>query len=193
MKSELEDVRVTAEIVGFLESRSARGLDHIHGNLLEHLCGTCALLREWGNPDDICHAGLCHAVYGTSGFTAALLDVKSDRDDLAGVIGRRAEALVYFYASCDRAHLYPQIGTSTLIQFRDRFNGEVFVPDASLFASFVELTFANELDILCKDQRLIDENRPCFGGLFARCRPFASVRAFAHFVRFFGVPDASPA
>ena len=180
---------IVGEILAFLKSRSAEKLEHVHGNLVEHLDGTYALLRDWGNHADVCHAGLCHAVYGTDGFATALLDVNSDREDLVRLIGGRAEALVYFYASCDRAHVYPQIGVSTSVRFRDRFNGTSFVPDESLFASFMELTFANELDILGKDHRLVEQTRPHFGPLFSRSRALVSRQAFAYFVSLFGEAD----
>ena len=185
------DAPVVNEIVAFLTSRSAGTLGHVHGDLLEHLDGTYALLRDWDSPAHVCHAGLCHAVYGTDGFATTLLDVNAEREDLARVVGRDAEALVYFYASCDRQYLYPQIGVSTPVQFRDRFNGTVFVPEESLFASFMELTFANELDILGKNQRLVEETRPYLGALFGRCRALVSAPAFAYFVRLFGEPAQS--
>ena len=187
------DVRAVNEIVAFLGSRSAGTLGHVHGDLLEHLDGTYTLLRKWGNPPHVCHAGLCHAVYGTDGFATSLLDVTSEREDLARVIGHDAEALVYLYASCDRQYLYPQIGVSSPVHFRDRFNGTVFVPDQSLFGTFMELTFANELDILGKDQRLVEGSRPHLGALFARSEALVSAPAFAYFVSVFGEPDQSRA
>jgi hypothetical protein len=181
------------DIVAFLESRSAQSHAHVHGDLAEHLGGTYALLQQWGNSADVCHAGLCHAVYGTDGFAATLLDVNSERDDLVRIIGRDAEALVYFYASCDRGHVYPQIGVSAPINFRDRFTGRVLVPDPALFSSFMELTFANELDILSKNQLLVEQTRSYLGALFGRCREFVSAPAFASFVSLFGEPDSSRA
>jgi hypothetical protein len=192
MLPERMEVRMVNKIIAFLESRSAGKLEHVHGDLVEHLAGTYALLRSWGNPADVCHAGSCHAVYGTDGFAATLLDVSSEREDLVRIIGRHAEALVYFYASCDRAHLYPQIGVSP-VRFRDRFSGRVFVPDQSLFASFMELTFANELDILGKSHQLVEQTRPHFGALFSRCQALVSEPAFAHFVTLFGEADLSRA
>ena len=181
------------EVVSFLESRSAGRLPHVQGNLVEHLDGTYQLLKAWGNPPQVCHAGLCHAVYGTDGFAVKLLEVATEREDLARVIGPRAESLVYFYASCDRAYLYPRIRQSQPVGFRDRFDGRVFVPDAALFASFMELTFANELDMFGKDPALVEPHRASFGTLFARSRAFVSRAAFAYFVSIFGDPEISHA
>ena len=181
------------EVAAFLESRSAERLPHVQGSLIEHLDGTYGLLKEWGNPPQVCLAGLCHAVYGTDGFAVKLLEVGTEREKLSAVIGPEAESLVYFYASCDRGYLYPLIRESHPIRFRDRFDGRVFVPDATLFAGFMELTFANELDIFRKDPALVDQHRTTFGALFGRSRAFVSPTAFAGFVNVFGEPDVSQA
>jgi len=128
----------TARAMSFLRSRSAEKIAHRNGHLLDHLVGTYALLREWGDGSELCMAGLCHAVYGTDGFAGALVDL-GDRDQVRRMIGVDAERIVYFYASCDRAHLYPRAGYPS-ITFRDRFTGLVSVPDATLLRAFFELT-----------------------------------------------------
>ena len=181
------------EVVAFLESRSAERLPHVQGSLIEHLDGTYRLLKEWGNPPQICNAGLCHAVYGTDGFAVKLLEVGTERGELAGIIGPEAESLVYFYGSCDRQYLYARIRESQPIRFRDRFDGRVFVPDAALFASFMELTFANELDMFGKDLAIVEPHRMSFGPLFGHSRAFVSQAAFAYFVSIFGEADISQA
>jgi hypothetical protein len=182
-----------AEVVAFLESRSAERLAHVQGSLVEHLDGTYRLLKEWGNPPAVCYAGLCHAVYSTDGFAVKLLEVGTEREELALVIGSDAESLVYFYASCDRQYLYPLIRQSQPIRFRDRFDNRVFVPDERLFARFMELTFANELDMFRKDSVLVEQHRGSFGTLFGHSKAFVSQAAFACFVKVFGEPDMSHA
>lgn len=129
-------VCIVNEIIAFLKSRSAEKLEHVHGDLVEHLAGTYALVREWGNPPDVCHAALCHTVYGTDGFSATLLDVNSEREDLVRIIGSQAD----------------------------------------------------ELDILGKDQRLVEQARPNLGALFRRCGTLVSEPAFVSFVSLFGEP-----
>jgi hypothetical protein len=92
-------------------------------------------------------AALCHACYGTDGFPAALLGL-DERDVLVDLIGREAEAWVYRYASCDRGVVYPELATAGPLRFRDRFTGETpLVPEHDA-AVFVELTAANELDLV---------------------------------------------
>ncbi len=178
-------------VVRFLRECSIHDFGHIHGDLLEHLVGTCALLRDWGNPLSLCQAGLCHAVYSTDGYALKLLDVTSERGKHADLIGREAEALVYFYASCDRAHVYPQLGVSPAVQFRDRFTGSIFTPPSPTLAAFLELTFANELDIIAKDPRLVAPAEPVLGAMFRRCEGLVSAPAFSYFLKLFGERDGS--
>jgi hypothetical protein len=177
------------EVVAFLETRSAGQVAHVAKSLFEHLQGTYELLLEWRNPRDVCHAGLCHAVYGTDGLPVALLDVGTERATLAGVIGADAEAQVYLYASCDRSYLYPQLGTGDPLSFRDRFTGATFEPDRAAFAAFMELTFANELDMFRSDPVLVEQHQATWGRRFDRSERFVSEQAFAYFRSVFGGPE----
>lgn len=171
--------------VSFMESKSAGRVRHLEGSLLAHLKGTHDLLRRWGNPEFLCLAGLCHAAYGTDGFPAGLLGL-GRRPELSEVIGPRAEGVVYFYASCDRARVYPQIGRAWPVRFRDRFSGEEFVPADSLFFPFLELTFANELEIVRGRPALVRSTRPTIADLFERCEGMVSDPAYEYFVSIYG-------
>jgi hypothetical protein len=177
------------EVIAFLQSRSAGQVAHVAQTLFEHLQGTYELLREWGNPPEVCHAGLCHALYGTDGLPVALLDVRTDRPALAGVIGAESEGQVYLYASCDRAYLYPQLGTDSPLSFRDRFTGATFEPHPAAFAAFMELTFANELDIFRGDPLLVEQHQAIWGERFDRSQRYVSEPAYAYFHSVFGGPE----
>ena len=185
-------------VISFLKSCRAHQIAHVNGYLLAHLEGTFNLLNVWGNTAELCLAGLCHTVYGTDGFEARFLDI-SQRRELSNLIGPKAERLVYFYASCDRSHLYPQIGHALPVRFRDRFNGSIFTPEDWLFKAFLELTFANELEILRSDAALLEKSRASLEPLFAHCRRHVSDSAFACFLRLYGTrlelpdPDLSAA
>lgn len=181
------------DVVAFLESRSAGEVAHVAKTLFEHLQGTYDLLREWGSPAYVCHAGLCHALYGTDGLAASLLDVRTERPALAAVIGDAAEALVYLYASCDRSYLYPQLGTTDRPSFRDRFTAATFVPEPAAFADFMELTFANELDMFRGNPALVAEHQATWGVRFDRSQRFVTDQAFAYFRGVFGGPERRPA
>jgi hypothetical protein len=181
------------DVIAFLQSRSAGQVEHVAQTLFEHLQGTCRLLQEWGNPAEVCHAGLCHAVYGTDGFPVTLLDVHTERPALAAVIGADAEALVYFYASCDRSFLYPRLGTSDPLLFRDRFTGATFAPGQPMFERFMELTFANELDIFRHDPVLVEQHQATWGVRFECSGRYVSRAAFECFRGVFGGPERRPA
>jgi len=145
ISSRLEDLRRGA--LKLLRERGAVSVNHLNGTLFEHLVRTESLLRAWGSHDVLATAGLCHAVYGTDGFTPHLLDL-DERDALVSAIGPDAESIVYFYASCDRGFVYSQITAGEAIIFRDRFTGKVFSPAKEELRAFADLTLANEVDVV---------------------------------------------
>jgi hypothetical protein len=101
-----------------------------------------------GAPPTRCRGPACVTLaYGTDGFAPSLLGL-DERGVLAARIGGRAEAWVYLYASCDREVVYPAFGSRGSLRFRDRFTGECLMLGAGDAAVLVELTAANELDIV---------------------------------------------
>jgi hypothetical protein len=137
-------------LLGFLRSHQADTTHHLFGDLLTHLCGVEDLVRAWGGSDLLALAALGHATYGTDGFEPHLLEL-ADRPVLAATIGSEAEALVYFYASCDRHHFYGQIEAPDIspadLRFRDRFDGSETSVSAEQVARFMDLTYANEAEL----------------------------------------------
>ncbi|MBD0694156.1 DUF6817 domain-containing protein [Streptomyces sp. CBMA123] len=131
----------------FLRAHEADRIPHPGGTLLEHLARVAALLADWGTDAAVQVAGLCHAAYGTDGFDGALLAL-DERDALAALVGERAEALVYLYASCGRAAVYPRLGRDDEPLFHDRFTGEDHTPPEEDLRAFLAITAANELDVL---------------------------------------------
>jgi hypothetical protein len=130
-----------------LVERGAREVEHVHGTLFDHLLRTEGLLLAWGCPETVALAGLCHAAYGTDGFPTSLLTL-DERGLLANVAGDDVEELVYFYASCDRGFLYPNlVNHSSTFSFRDRFTKEVALATTNQLQDFVDLTLANEFDV----------------------------------------------
>jgi hypothetical protein len=163
---------VRARALRLLRDRGAETVQHLNGHLLDHLQRTERLLVDWGSSEALSTAGLCHAFYGTDGFGFALLGL-DERDVLTTAVGPEVESLVYFYASCDRDFLYPQIGLREPTTFRDRFTGDVFDPSREQLQAFVDLTMANESDV-------VDASNPSadvpdwFISLARRCGPLAS-------------------
>src|SRR5687767_10887708 len=134
-------------VVRFLEERGVPRVQHVGGTLMPHLLGTCKLLEDWGNPQPLCLAGLVHTAYGTDGFNEQLFDPMTQRQELAAIVGEEAEAITYLYDSCDRKFLYPRVRDGKP-RFRNRYTAEEFDPEPNLYRQFLELTFANELEIL---------------------------------------------
>jgi hypothetical protein len=138
------------DVLAFLESHGAGTTPHIFGDLQNHLIGVETLVRDWGGSDFLALAALTHATYGTDGFEPHILEL-AERSVLAGIVGSEVEALVYFYASCDRDHFYPQLEAPDTslpdLTFRDRFTGGAVIPEAAEVKHFVNLTFANECEL----------------------------------------------
>jgi hypothetical protein len=161
-----------------LVAADAGAIEHPGGTLLAHLGRVEELLASWGARPALVAAGLCHAFYGTDGFGVALLGL-DQRAELVEAIGEEAEALVYFYASCDRKATYPGLAEADGL-FHDRFDGTAFVPDLERRRDFAELTAANELDIASVSPRFREQYGPELFALFGRWRPLLSGPAWRH-------------
>ena len=185
------NMNYTNQALAKLRDIGAHELEHVNGDLAQHLKGTCTLLAEWGNPEPICLAGLYHAVYGTADFQAQLVPLDR-RSDVAAVIGAEAEALVYFYAACDRRYTYQQIVSEAQPRYRDRFSDETYVPKRSLLASFCELTLANELEIVSKNNEDRERFRPFYVRLFTKFSGLVSEHAFEAYLATFGMTHNQP-
>ena len=167
-----------------LNELGAYAVDHINGDLTEHLKATYSLLLQWGNAEPLCSAGLYHAVYGTDGLPNHLVPL-DQRETIARLIGSEAEQLVYFYAACDRSQFYREICTRYRPVYRNRFTGETFEPTREALSSFCELTLANELEIASKNKVFFDQY-PTITKLFNRFQGLVSAPAFAEYKRIFG-------
>ena len=161
----------------FLLERGADRLQHPGGTLYAHLGRVAALLAEWGAANEVQAAGLCHACYGTDGYAPALLSL-AERPVLSELIGVRAESLVYRYASCDRGAVYPSLHQDRPIAFRDRFTGTTRTPPERDIRAFLELTAANELDVIRHSPAMASEHGPALLWMFAAARPRLSAGAW---------------
>lgn len=171
------------EVEEFLLAKGALDVDHPGGTLLAHLRRTHDVLYAWGARPELRLAGLAHAAYGTDGFPRGLMDI-AERPTLVGLIGSAAEEIVYAYGSCDRGFTYPLL-TEPQPRLRDRFTGEVSEPSPQQVRDLVELTFANELDVLAHNGDLLTKHGDALRSLFTACKPYASAPAYAAFTSFF--------
>ena len=171
------------EVEEFLAAHGATDLDHPGGTLLAHLRRTHDTLSAWGARPELCRAGLAHAAYGTDGFPHPLVGL-AERPALTGLIGAEAESIVYTYGSCDRSFSYPLLAAGTP-RFRDRFTGAEYQPDPAAIRDFVELTIANELDVLSHNEDLLTRHGAALRDLFTAWRVHASDHANAAVDGFF--------
>lgn len=171
------------EVVEFLLARGALDVDHPGGTLLAHLQRTHDTLLDWGARPALRLAGLAHAAYGTDGFPEPLIDI-SARPNLIYLIGPEAEEIVYHYGSCDRTFSYPTLAGGRP-RLRDRFTGKVARPEPRLIGDFVELTIANELDVLSHNDELRAQYGTGLHNLFNAWCVHASEPANAAVERFF--------
>ncbi len=160
----------------FLGELGADLIPHPGGTLLAHLERVRERLALWGARPALQLAGFCHAAYGTDGFPTALLSLDR-RPELAAVIGPDAEAIVHFYASCDRAASYPSLADFAPV-FHDRFTGRTYAPDLLPRRDFAELTAANELDLARRDPDFRAQWGTDLLALFTRLRPLLSASAW---------------
>ncbi|WP_433258197.1 VOC family protein [Streptosporangium sp. CA-135522] len=148
----------------FLTAHSAAEIPHPGGTLLEHLQRVAAQLKDWDASHEVQLAGLCHATYGTDGFDRRLLDL-AGRDTLRDLIGERAEALVYLYASCDREATYLDLRA-----FRDRFTGAPVDPTPDELQAFLLITAANEIDVARHNADILAKHGNDLFAFFSRHR-----------------------
>ncbi|GHK00534.1 hypothetical protein SY2F82_23310 [Streptomyces sp. Y2F8-2] len=166
----------TDRAVTLLREFGAEGIAHPGGSLLAHLQRVQARLAAWRARPALQLAGLCHAFYGTDGFSGVLLPLDR-RQDLAAVIGAEAEAIVYLYASCDRKATYPAL-SEVDAAFHDRFTGRSWTPEPQLRRDFAELSAANELDLADVDPAFRDKWGPELFALFTRLQDLLSADAW---------------
>ena len=161
-----------------LRERGADTIEHPGGTLLDHLVRVAARLESYGAAPGLQTAGLMHAAYSTDGFDRALLTL-DERPLLVSVIGAEAEQLVYRYGATDRVPFYRQLG-QPLVVWTDRFTQGGLTLDPPEVASLVELTVANELDVL---EHLGVAATAALLELLSRARPAMSAAAWADVTR----------
>jgi hypothetical protein len=159
--------------------------EHSTRSLLDHLDGVCQLLEQWGNPPEVCIAGLFHSVYGTESYTIQSVGLER-RAYIRGLIGERTEELVYLFCACDKSHFtdnFAKPGDYTVMdQFKDK---EVAISNSTLEA-LAEISIANMLEQLPSVEHLIGRQKLEY--LFAQwkpAKPFVSARAYQEFLDYF--------
>lgn len=130
--------------ISLLEALGAGVTSHSRGTLLEHLRGTHDLLDQWGNPPQVCVAGLFHSIYGTYAFDKQSADMGM-RENIRDVIGVQAEWLVYVFCVTDRRCFYDHLGESRF-RVRDIVHDCDLELDRDTLAALIEIEVANVVD-----------------------------------------------
>jgi 16S rRNA A1518/A1519 N6-dimethyltransferase RsmA/KsgA/DIM1 with predicted DNA glycosylase/AP lyase activity len=82
--------------------------------------------------------------------------------------------------------VYPQLGTGAPLRFRDRFTSRIFEPAPEMLSALVEITFANELEMVCAEPAHAPHFMHAYRALFERCRSMVSAGGRACFDRVCG-------
>lgn len=171
----LQDMVRDRRIDLFLTRSGADRLRHPGGTLARHLHRTAETLRSWGASPALVDAGRLHAAYGTAGFLTALAD-RSARETIVAIVGEAAETIIDRYCRCDRERSYPTWHTDAPLLI-DRSTGAHEPLSPAMRTALIELTIANELDVLAHDPEIAARYGAALRRLFARWRPFLGERA----------------
>ena len=112
------------QLTDFLVELGLEQIAHTQKNYLAHLISVYKLMQSAGCDEELCRAGLLHSIYGTEKFQGFKLGLDR-REELAKLVGSRAERLAYWNCLMDRGsldELLTQEGEPFLL--RNRENGE---------------------------------------------------------------------
>lgn len=154
-----------ADVLALLKELGAEEIGHHAGrSLMQHLCATYRLLGEWGAPEPLALAGLCHSVFSTSEFGDARLD-PGNRDRVRAVIGSQAERLAFLFCAMDRQAFLATLGQDVIV---NRFEGESLAIEPHETRACCEVLLANELDLAIakkgadRPDKIAKKVGPCF-------------------------------
>jgi pimeloyl-ACP methyl ester carboxylesterase len=172
-KDQVRDRRIEL----FQTRSGADSIRHPGGTLARHLNRTGDTLRAWGASPVLVDAGRLHAAYGTDGFLTALA-TGTARAKVEAVVGSEAETVIDSYCRCDRERSYPTWHTDSPVLIDRHTDGrEPLSNDMRL--ALMELTVANELDVLEHDPETAARFGAALIRLFARWSPFLTYGAKA--------------
>lgn len=134
----------TYVIIKWVESQVG-SIGHSNRGFMEHLFGTYDILRSWGEDIDLCYAGLCHSLYETESFKHESLRGKIQREQLADVIGSKAEFLVYLF--CNMPNRWKNLSENTF----------QFPPDIHL--NLLKLELANFIEQMDELENYTEERK----------------------------------
>jgi hypothetical protein len=163
--------------ITLLKKLGSHNLQAQNGWLIDHLIGTYEQLKKWGADETLCDAGLFHAAYGTFDYDQKLIDV-SRRHELATLIGKEVESIVYTYCACNRDKTYPNL-KNRVVLFSDRFDNQTRYLTTSQLHNFCELTVANQLELATSNDSFRRQRGQDLYNQFEQMSPYISKEAIA--------------
>ncbi len=128
-----------------MEHLHVQDVRHTGRSFFEHLKGTHDLLRDWGNPEFICVAGLFHSIYGTWHFRHKAFPIEQ-RSALAELIGKEAEFLAYVFCVTERPKVFLENADRPGMSVHDHFtNGDIELSRKDL-DNLLEIEAANLIE-----------------------------------------------
>jgi hypothetical protein len=118
---------------------------HTGRSFFEHLKGTHDLLRDWGNPEPVCLAGLFHSIYGTWHFRHTALPIEK-RALLAELIGKEAEFLAYVFCVSERPKIFLANAGRSEISIHDHYANEFIQLSRGDLINLLEIEAANLIE-----------------------------------------------
>jgi hypothetical protein len=110
---------------------------------MDHLLGTCALLRAWGSDASVCKAGLFHSIYGTNAFGRPCVEME-DRRSVIEMIGEEAEWLAYLFCVSHRPRAFLEAIENPVLQ--NRYDDKYIEISESILNNLIEIECANLID-----------------------------------------------
>lgn len=149
---------ITEELKQLLLELGTDRIQHARSSFMEHLEGTAHLLRQWGNDEALCLAGLFHSIYGTQDFEHQSLGYEK-REKLREAIGEEAEELAYLFSVCDRRTFFANLSGTGEATVYDKANGNTITIPRERLIRLLELEAANLLDQAPDPQQLPESTR----------------------------------
>lgn len=165
------------KIENFVLRAGGASVAHPGGDLAAHLGRVAAILERWNVESTIVDAGHLHAAYGTEGFGASIVE-SGAQNELIDLVGKEAEVLISLYCRCDRRASYPSWASNNAVVI-DRDNRQVTPIYDSQRKALINITIANEIDVLSHDPELMRQHGCDLAELFGHWRQWLTEPALA--------------
>ena len=128
-----------------IEHLRVQDVRHSGRSFFAHLKGTHDLLRDWGDPEFVCVAGLFHSIYGTWHFRHKAFPI-GQRSVLRNLIGSEAEYLAYVFCVTERPKVFLENTGRSDISIHDHYtNAPIHLRPEDL-SNLLEIEAANLIE-----------------------------------------------